>query len=345
MSSHPKAASSRILILDFGAQYSQLIARRVREAHVYCELHPADVDIAAIRAFAPTGIILSGGPSSVLDAGCARHGPWRLRARGPDPRHLLWAPAHRAAPRRPRRVRRGSRVRARVAQARVRRSALRGPVAGRRAHRLDESRRPGARAAGGHAADRDFRGLPLRGGSFRRHSRLFTRKGSDLGRSIPSRGRPHRRRSPDPRELRAPHLRLSAHLDDVLLRRRHGRGDPAAGGKRAGRLRPFRGRRLFRRGGSRPPRNRRPADLHLRRPRHDEKERARRSRGALPRGARRAPRVHRRVGALFIGIGRNHGSREEAQDHRQSVHRGLRGRGSEDRRRGIPRAGDALSRT
>jgi len=68
MSSHAMAASSRILILDFGAQYSQLIARRVREAHVYCELHPADVDIDVIRKFAPTGIILSGGPSSVLDA-------------------------------------------------------------------------------------------------------------------------------------------------------------------------------------------------------------------------------------------------------------------------------------
>ncbi|MEZ4281047.1 MAG: glutamine-hydrolyzing GMP synthase [Myxococcota bacterium] len=68
MASHPKATSSRILILDFGAQYSQLIARRVREAHVYCELHPADVAIETIRAFAPTGIILSGGPSSVLDA-------------------------------------------------------------------------------------------------------------------------------------------------------------------------------------------------------------------------------------------------------------------------------------
>ncbi|MBY0402065.1 glutamine-hydrolyzing GMP synthase [Myxococcota bacterium] len=68
MSSQSKAASSRILILDFGAQYSQLIARRVREAHVYCELHPAHMELAAIRAFAPTGIILSGGPSSVLDA-------------------------------------------------------------------------------------------------------------------------------------------------------------------------------------------------------------------------------------------------------------------------------------
>ena len=67
MSSHPDAQSSRILILDFGAQYSQLIARRVREGQVYCELHPADLDLEAIRAFDPTGIILSGGPSSVLD--------------------------------------------------------------------------------------------------------------------------------------------------------------------------------------------------------------------------------------------------------------------------------------
>jgi GMP synthase (glutamine-hydrolysing) len=55
----------KILILDFGAQYSQLIARRVREARVYCELHPFDVDAEFIRRFAPSGIILSGGPASV----------------------------------------------------------------------------------------------------------------------------------------------------------------------------------------------------------------------------------------------------------------------------------------
>ncbi|CAG0934822.1 glutamine-hydrolyzing GMP synthase [Geobacter sp.] len=61
--------SEKILILDFGSQYTQLIARRVREAHVYCELHPFDMDLAAIRAFAPTGIILSGGPKSVYDEG------------------------------------------------------------------------------------------------------------------------------------------------------------------------------------------------------------------------------------------------------------------------------------
>ena len=61
--------SEKILILDFGSQYTQLIARRVREAHVYCELHPFDMDLAAIRAFKPRGIILSGGPKSVYEEG------------------------------------------------------------------------------------------------------------------------------------------------------------------------------------------------------------------------------------------------------------------------------------
>lgn len=57
----------KILILDFGSQYTQLIARRVREANVYCELHSWDVDDAFIREFNPTGIILSGGPNSVYE--------------------------------------------------------------------------------------------------------------------------------------------------------------------------------------------------------------------------------------------------------------------------------------
>ena len=57
--------SDRILILDFGSQYTQLIARRVREVGVYCELHPYDMDDTAIREFNPKAIILSGGPESV----------------------------------------------------------------------------------------------------------------------------------------------------------------------------------------------------------------------------------------------------------------------------------------
>ncbi len=58
---------SKILILDFGAQYTQLIARRLRETHVYCEIHPFDVGDAFIRGFAPSGIVLSGGPNSVTE--------------------------------------------------------------------------------------------------------------------------------------------------------------------------------------------------------------------------------------------------------------------------------------
>ena len=53
-----------ILILDFGSQYTQLIARRVREANVYCEIHPFNFAVEKIRALKPRGIILSGGPSS-----------------------------------------------------------------------------------------------------------------------------------------------------------------------------------------------------------------------------------------------------------------------------------------
>jgi len=62
----------RILILDFGAQYTQLIARRVREARVYCEIHPCDVDDAFVRKFAPKGIILSGSHMAAYEESTAR---------------------------------------------------------------------------------------------------------------------------------------------------------------------------------------------------------------------------------------------------------------------------------
>ncbi|OLQ75919.1 glutamine-hydrolyzing GMP synthase [Photobacterium proteolyticum] len=62
----------RILILDFGSQYTQLIARRIREIGVYCELWSWDVDEADIRDFNPNGIILSGGPESVTEEGSPR---------------------------------------------------------------------------------------------------------------------------------------------------------------------------------------------------------------------------------------------------------------------------------
>src|SRR5438309_891708 len=62
-----------VLILDFGSQYTQLIARRIREQAVYCEIHPCtiaqDPELRAVRALKPAAIVLSGGPSSVYEPG------------------------------------------------------------------------------------------------------------------------------------------------------------------------------------------------------------------------------------------------------------------------------------
>ncbi len=64
-----------ILVLDFGGQYSQLIARRVREARVFSEMIPYDTPLEEIRAREPEGIILSGGPCSVYEEGAPRVDP------------------------------------------------------------------------------------------------------------------------------------------------------------------------------------------------------------------------------------------------------------------------------
>jgi GMP synthase (glutamine-hydrolysing) len=69
---HTDIHDQRILILDFGSQYTQLIARRIREIGVYCEIYPFDVEDSRIEAFAPNGIILSGGPETVLMANTPR---------------------------------------------------------------------------------------------------------------------------------------------------------------------------------------------------------------------------------------------------------------------------------
>ncbi len=69
----------RVLILDFGSQYTQLIARRIREERVFCEIHPPDRSLEWIRSWKPKGIILSGGPASVYDETGPRLDPGLLR--------------------------------------------------------------------------------------------------------------------------------------------------------------------------------------------------------------------------------------------------------------------------
>jgi GMP synthase (glutamine-hydrolysing) len=71
----PRSVQDLVVILDFGAQYSQLIARRVRELRVYSLILPFDTPIEELRALRPRGLILSGGPASVYDPGAPRCDP------------------------------------------------------------------------------------------------------------------------------------------------------------------------------------------------------------------------------------------------------------------------------
>src|SRR5665213_3843450 len=72
-----------ILIVDFGSQVTQLIARRIREAGVYCEVHPFNSAAAALATMKPKGIVLSGGPASTLDDGAPTIDPALLAAQLP----------------------------------------------------------------------------------------------------------------------------------------------------------------------------------------------------------------------------------------------------------------------
>src|SRR5437763_9224885 len=73
-------ARATVLILDFGSQYSQLIARRVREANVYCELVPGTTPWSELSPRHPSALILSGGPASVYEAGAPQVDPDALKA-------------------------------------------------------------------------------------------------------------------------------------------------------------------------------------------------------------------------------------------------------------------------
>jgi GMP synthase (glutamine-hydrolysing) len=71
----PKAERGGIVVLDFGGQYTQLIARRIREQQVFSSILPCTASLQEIRALAPVGVVLSGGPSSVYDAGAPKCDP------------------------------------------------------------------------------------------------------------------------------------------------------------------------------------------------------------------------------------------------------------------------------
>ena len=106
-----EVAADEVVVLDFGGQYSQLIARRVRELGVFSELLPHSVGAEEVRRRRPKGLILSGGPASVYAEGAPRLDPALLELGHPGARHLLRHAGDRAHGGRPGRGRGDRRVR------------------------------------------------------------------------------------------------------------------------------------------------------------------------------------------------------------------------------------------
>ncbi len=312
-------AHQTILVLDFGSQFTQLIARRLRELSVYCEILPFNTPLAAIKAKQPIGIILSGGPSSVDEEG-APHIDRAVLDLGVPTLGVCY----------------GMQLMTHM---------LGGTLGPLRASRV----RPRARAprhrdlvahAEGHARRNEGVGEPRRlrrhraaGIRRRRHQqqRAGRRDGSAGARllraAVSSGGGAHRSRQGAAAQLRVRRLRLHRRLDHRVVHRRGHRAHQGAGRQRPRRVRPVGRRRFNRRRLDHPSRDRRSPAVHLRRQRPASPQRSAAGGRALQEAAaagasrrceRDVPRSPRR----------RHRSRAEAQDHRQDVHRRLQRQGA-----------------
>ena len=290
----PEPEQDRVLILDFGSQVTQLIARRVREAGVYSEIVPFDKAEAALgRLRAASAIILSGGPASVHETGTPR-APQAVFDAGVPVLGICYgeqamvaalggavegghtassaAPSSRSSTRR-----RCSRACARSAS-----------EAG-----VDEPWRPRHAAAARLPRRRHLEGAP------------FAAIADEARRSTACSSTPRwctrrtaRRCS---RNFVAPHRRLRRRLDHGAVPRQRGRPHPRAGRRRAGDLRAVRRRRFRRRRGADPRGDRRPAHLHLRRPRADARRTRRKRSSSCSAAHYNIPLVAVDASALFLG--------------------------------------------
>ena len=263
--------SEKILILDFGSQYTQLIARRLRELGVYCEIHPCTMKPEAMRAFAPRGIVLSGGPASVLAEGSPRADRLAFELGVPVLgicyglqliAHELGGQGRQGRP---------PRVRPATIETRAGAELFEGLPAkldvwmshGDRVEALPPGFEPIASTPSAPFAAVEDRRRRIFGVQFHPEV-VHTPRGKDVLRNFAYRV-----------------CGCSRHLVDARLRGDRGRADPRPGEGRARHLRALRRRRLRGRRAARPPRHRRPAPLHLRRQRRAPRRRARAGRGGL----------------------------------------------------------------
>ena len=236
----PVASHDKILIVDFGSQVTQLIARRVREEKVYCEIVPFQKAESAFREMKPKGVILSGGPASVLDKD-APLAPLAIYQAGVPVLGICYGEQAMAAPaRRQGRGRPSPRIRPRRSRgddavgAHRRRLGSRPEISG-----VDEPRRPRHQAAGGLRRRRHL------GQRADRHDRR--RQAQILRHAIPSRSHAHAARRGAAAQFRAQDRGLHRRLDHARVQARGDRQDPPPGRQGQGDLRTVRRRRFRRR--------------------------------------------------------------------------------------------------
>ena len=333
----PKLMPDRILILDFGSQVTQLIARRVRESGVYCEIHPYTIGDDKVRDFDPRAIILSGGPASVTE-GAAPRAPAIAFRLGVPVLGICYGMQTMC-------------------------DELGGRVA------LSEHQEFGRAFVDILDDCLLFDGLWPKGGraqvwmshgdkvdvvpaGFRAvaasEAAPFAAIADDERRFYGFLFHPEVAHTPQgggtAAQLHPQGGGLPRRLDDGLVPRRCDRADPRTGRARQCRLRVvgrgrFRGRRgVAARGG------RRPADLHLCRHRPVARRRSRRGRRPVPPASQHPAGPSRRRRSVPGEARRGHRPRRKAQADRRRLYRRVRRGGAEARRRRVSGAGDALPR-
>ncbi len=303
---------SKILILDFGSQYTQVIARRIRECQVYSQIVKFDTPASEIGKLGARGIILVGRAGECL----------RKKRAADRPRHLQARPAQCSAS-----------ATACSSWAFISAERWSTPTA----------REYGAGLLHVKKSCELFHGLPETLDVWNSHGDKLTKLPNGFRRCrqdgqladfaaiadgeaqflrtpVSPRSRAHAAREGDSGELRLQHLRLQNGLDDGLVHRADVRGNPRAGRRRSRRARPER-RRGFQRGGRASAQgDRRPAHLHLRQQRPAAPQRGRGRPACLRRKLPRQTEIRRCDEAFPDQTQRRDRSRAEAQDHRQRIH-------------------------